>query len=160
MTKASLLSATLCAGWLTLQAAAGQTNLPSCAQHYGFVMADHWMVVDLASQLDRALFYAREREGSKSGEYGKLRESISSAEQKLAEARQLYNKIYRTNTQAELMALDSLLQQISCANVGNEKTAERLLQKVGEKASGAGFRAVMVGKEAIEPAWDFQKMVR
>jgi len=51
-------------GWLlvggTLQGRADeQTVLASCSLRYGYSMADHWLTVDVAEEIERALFYSR-----------------------------------------------------------------------------------------------------
>src|SRR5580765_4730538 len=140
--------------WMFVGAAgADQPSSPSCALRYGYAMADHWLVVDLEQQIERTLFYAPGQEQFSSG-FADLKAAIHGTEQELDKARQLYSKIYRTNSLEELIRLAAILTQIAQDESANEKKAERLLQEIGEHGGVKDFRAMMIARAKLEPSWD------
>jgi hypothetical protein len=128
--------------------------LPACSIRYGYLMADHWLTVDLAQQIKRALSYSHAAEADKyQSEFEQLRRRIAEAEQKLMDARNLYKTLFGTNSAGEIAELGGLLDQITVAEAENEKIAAALLQNLGEEASGKKFQAVPVSREALAPGW-------
>src|SRR5712671_5428594 len=135
--------------WWAATASAGQTNLPACALRYGYLMVDHWMTVDVGQQIERTLFY---RPGQQTSASDQLRAVLAETEQKLEQARGLYRQLFKTNTTTDLVRLNDLLEQITAAETQNQAVAADLLQRLGEQNSPHGnFRAMVLGKEAIEP---------
>jgi len=145
--------------WWAATASANQTNLQACASRYGYLMVDHWMTVDLGHQIERTLFNCSGQQTS--SESGRLRAALAQTDQKLEEARDLYRQLYKTNTTTELVRLNNLLQQIAAGETQNQAGATELLQRLGEQNSPHGkFRAIVLGKDAIEPDWNLQKLIR
>ena len=135
--------------------AAEQTpTLPSCSIRYGYLMADHWLTVDLAQQIERGLSYSHRTETNKQRpEFERLKQTIEEAERNLQDARNLYKTLFATNSAEGTARLGTLLEQIALAEAKNEKVAIALLQNLGEQTSGRKFQAVPVSKEDLAPAW-------
>src|SRR5206468_10056304 len=132
-----------------VNAAAEDTpNLPACALRYGYLMAGHWLTVDLAQQSERGLFYRRVGEGATSGAtLEKLQRSLAAAEQKLNEARALYKTLLATNSAEGTAQLSQLLERAASAESENEKVATALLQSLGEQSSDRTFLALPVSEK-------------
>src|SRR6266566_4001267 len=94
------LAALGCGAWLRIGAAEANPTLVSCSLHYGYLMADHWLTVDLARQVERGLSYSSETRN----EFEKLRQWLDAAEQQLAEARKLYQTLFGTNSSGASIA--------------------------------------------------------
>src|SRR5437868_15184887 len=72
--------------------AAEKNDLASSAMRYGELMSAHWMLADLAQQIERANFY---RTNLFAAELNPLQQSISESEEQLDKALALYKKIYK-----------------------------------------------------------------
>ena len=88
------------------QARAEETkDLAAAANKYGEAMVQHWLVVDLAQQLERAAFYQPHATNT---EANQIRLALSQTEEQLDEARSLYKKLYKKQVTGHLDALDQL----------------------------------------------------
>ena len=63
----------------------------SCSQHYGYLMTDQWLTVDLTQQIERGLFYRHGAEAAElKADFEKLQQSVAAAGKELDSARSLY----------------------------------------------------------------------
>ncbi|MEY2429564.1 MAG: beta-galactosidase [Verrucomicrobiota bacterium] len=134
-------------------AESGQT-LPSCSIGYGYLMADHWLTVDLERQIERGLSYLHAAETNKPGsEFEQLRQSIEGVEGGLLKAGDLYKLLFATNTVEGVIQLSALLEQISVSETNIERSAIALLQHLGERSIGPSFQALPISNNDLGPAW-------
>src|SRR5437879_1952238 len=92
----ALLSAT---GAPRATAANANATSGSCAQRYGSLMADHWLTVDLARQIERGLFYHPGAETARAqADFEKLEQTLASTEQDLSDALDRYRYLVASNS--------------------------------------------------------------
>lgn len=144
----------LLAVWLvpSVQAAEGtKSDLPSCAARLGRQMVEHWLVVDLSRQIERGLFY--QGKDGRDPHYDRLKESITRTQQDLERAYGQF-KVLHESKSPETGELVAELDRIEARNARESNEAEQVLGEVGRAVDPAGFRAVVVPEEVIEPAWE------
>src|SRR5437764_43990 len=124
-------------------------TLSSCAVRYGYLMADHWLTVDLAQQIERGLSYSQEKQSHQRSEFEQLQQSVAHTESSLLDARNLYKRAFATNSAERIARLSALLDQTAMIEAENEKATMALLQNLGEQASGGQFQAVPVSKQML-----------
>src|SRR5437764_3440495 len=101
-------------------AADDKPTLASCALRYGQLMADHWLTVDLAHQIERAVSYLPKDKPAPTGDLEKLQLWLAAAEQQLNDARARYKILFATNSAPELAALSKLLDDTGADEAGNQ----------------------------------------
>jgi hypothetical protein len=142
---------------LALRAGAAAEEKPaadSCSLRYGTLMTDHWLIVDLARQIERGLFYLHGRVSPGSlEEFETLQLSLSATERELGVAVDLYRSLVTSNSLERGPQLASLLNRIETEESGNRITATELLQGLGKQAAQGSFEALPVSEEALAPAW-------
>ena len=126
-------------------------DLSSSAARYGEAMVQHWLIVDLAQQAERAVFYAPE---TGDAEVNHLSQSLGQTEEQLDQARELYKKLYKKEIADHLDALDELLNIAIAGDAQNAREAESLLTRLGRQSAGNKFKALPVSNAELDPAWD------
>lgn len=126
------------------------------AIRYGELMTQHWMIADLAQQIERANFYQTNRFAA---ELNRLEQSILETEERLEQARTLYKRIHKKEVENHSDALSELLNAVAASDSGNENDAEALLNRIGRHTAGKKFQATPIRQEEIEPAWDAKKLI-
>ncbi len=156
LTLAGLCLALTVGFWTAGSSAAQETQtLASCSLRYGQLMAEHWLTVDLTQQIERSLGYRAAAEAAEQrSQFEKLQAALATAEEELAEARELYRTSFATNSAQGLTKLAQLLHQITAAESQHEEAATALLQTLGEQGSPGKFQALPVSSEEMAPAGD------
>jgi hypothetical protein len=137
------------------------TDLPSCADHYGRLMVDHWLTVSSLNQLERLLYYRDDLSNSSadSARYRDLRKAVDRAENKLDDAYRLYASQFKKQSTDGVEILNKSLESIASEVNQNDTQVTTLLSAVGKGAAGDSFEATPVSKEEIKPAWDAGSMI-
>jgi hypothetical protein len=146
---------------LASSAVAQENQTPgACSLRYGYLMADHWLTVDVAQQIERGLSYRPSAEAAGlRHDLERLQQSVVTDGQELDSARSLYKAWFATNSADGLLKLSTLLERIAAAESENRASAAALLQRLGEQSSGAKFQALPVSARDLAPAWDRKKLI-
>ena len=131
-----------------------EVTLDSLAVRYGELMVRHWLTEDIARQIERGASY---RSNSVQSKISSFNTRVTDAEKQLTDARALYGKLYRKETQEPIGNLERLLNEAADAENRNATNGINLLQEIGVGLSGRSFRALPVGDKDLGPAWDAEK---
>ncbi|PWU17482.1 MAG: hypothetical protein C5B50_11330 [Verrucomicrobia bacterium] len=130
-------------------------SLGSSAIRYGQLMTDHWLNVDVARQIERAVFYTpQSKRGGFLAELETLQKSLTALEKQLDSAQGLYKQLFITNAAQSSAELDMALNRIASAETAAGKTALELLKRLGQASAGNEFRALPIANEDLAPAWN------
>ena len=125
--------------------------LAACATHLDQAQTKHWLVVDLAQQIERALSYQPETDPT---QFRRLEATVQDTNDRLEQARRLYKRIYNHEVENHAESLSQLLDVITAADENNEVTAIAVLTGLGQRSAGREFQALPVPDSDLRGTWD------